>query len=109
MTFKKFFMITIYFWDKNIAKCFIKFGKIKIVNPFTRGKWMKHTSKLRDVAVTLYRAIDVDGLTLDLRLRKKRDTQAVYTFLKRLHKQFGAPRVLVTDKAPFIGSTFKKL
>jgi len=34
----------------------------------------------------LYRAIDADGLTLDIWLRKKRDTQAVYAFLKRLVK-----------------------
>ena len=32
----------------------------------------------------LYRAIDADGLTLDIWLRKKRDTQAAYAFLKRL-------------------------
>ena len=30
----------------------------------------------------LYRAIDADGLTLDIWLRKKRDTQAAYAFLK---------------------------
>lgn len=57
----------------------------------------------------LYRAIDADGLTLDIWLRKKRDTQAAYAFLKRLKKQFGEPEVLVTDKAPSIGSAFKKL
>ena len=39
----------------------------------------------------LYRAIDADGLTLDIWLRKKRDTQAAHAFLKRLHKQFGEP------------------
>ncbi len=48
----------------------------------------------------LYRAIDADGLTLDIWLRKKRDTQAAYAFLKRLHKQFGEPKAIVTDKAP---------
>ena len=47
-------------------------------------------------------------LTL-VQLRKKRDTQAAYAFLKRLHKQFGEPRVIVTDKAPSIGSAFRKL
>ena len=57
----------------------------------------------------LYRAIDADGLTLYIWLRKKRDTQAAYAFLKRLHKQFGQPRVIVTDKAPSIGSAFRKL
>jgi len=57
----------------------------------------------------LYRAIASDGLTLDVWLRKKRDTQAAYAFLKRLINQFGEPKVLVTDKAPSIGSAFKKL
>ena len=57
----------------------------------------------------LYHAIDADGLTLDIWLRKKRDTQAAYAFFKRLHKQFGQPRVIVTDKAPSIGSAFRKL
>ncbi len=57
----------------------------------------------------LYRAIDSDGLTLDIWLRKKRDTQAAYAFLKRLKMHFGEPKVLVTDKAPSIGSAFKKL
>lgn len=57
----------------------------------------------------LYRAIDADGLTLDIWLRKNRDKQAAYAFLKRLVKQFDEPRVLVTDKAPSIGSAFRKL
>lgn len=57
----------------------------------------------------LYRAIDADGLTLDILLRKKRDTQAAYAFFKRLRKQFGEPKVLVTDKAPSIKAAFKKL
>ena len=46
----------------------------------------------------LYRAIDADGLTLDIWLRKKPDTQAAYAFLKRLHKQFGEPKAIVTDR-----------
>ena len=57
----------------------------------------------------LYRAIDADGLTLDIWLRKKRNTQAAYAFLKRLHKQFGEPKAIVTDKAPSLGSAFRKL
>ena len=46
---------------------------------------------------------------MDIWLRKKRDTQAAYAFLKRLHKQFGQPRVIVTDKAPSIGSAFRNM
>ncbi len=48
----------------------------------------------------LYRAIDADGLTLDIWLRKKRDTQAAYAFLKRLVKQFDEPKVSQSQIKP---------
>ena len=57
----------------------------------------------------LYRAIDSSGITLDIWLRKNRDKQAAYAFFKRLIKQFGEPRVLVTDKAPSLSSAFNRL
>ncbi|EAC9707124.1 IS6 family transposase, partial [Listeria monocytogenes] len=57
----------------------------------------------------LYRAIDSTGLTLDIWLRKNRDKQAAYAFFKRLIKQFGEPRVFVTDKAPSLSSAFNRL
>ncbi len=37
----------------------------------------------------LYRAIDSDGYTLDFQLRKTRDHQAAYAFMKRLMKKHG--------------------
>ncbi|MGR5993164.1 IS6 family transposase [Bacillus cereus] len=57
----------------------------------------------------LYRAIDSDGHTLDFQLRKTRDHQARYAFMKRLVKHFGEPSVLTTDKAPALLCAFKKL
>ncbi|PHD59072.1 IS6 family transposase [Bacillus toyonensis] len=57
----------------------------------------------------LYRAIDGDGYTLDIQLRKTRDHQAAYMFMKRLFKAFGEPTVLTTDKAPALFCAFKKL
>ncbi len=57
----------------------------------------------------LYRTIDSSGLTLDIWLRKNRDSQAAYAFFKRLIKQFGEPRVIVTDKAPSLSCAFKQL
>ncbi|MDA1775244.1 IS6 family transposase [Bacillus cereus] len=57
----------------------------------------------------LYRAIDSDGHTLDFQLRKTRNHQAAYSFMKRLVKQFGEPSVLTTDKAPALLCAFKKL
>ncbi|MDM5152629.1 IS6 family transposase [Bacillus sp. DX1.1] len=57
----------------------------------------------------LYRAIDKEGQTLDIQLRKKRDTQAAYSFMKRLVRTYGEPTVLTTDKAPSLICAFKKL
>ncbi|MCI0768594.1 IS6 family transposase, partial [Bacillus sp. TL12] len=57
----------------------------------------------------LYRAIDKDGHTLDIQLRKKRNHQAAYAFMKRLVKIFGEPAVLTTDKAPALLFAFHKL
>ncbi|MCU4771301.1 IS6 family transposase [Bacillus toyonensis] len=57
----------------------------------------------------LYRAIDKEGYTLDIQLRKKRDHQAAYAFMKRLVKTFGEPTVLTTDKAPALLCAFNKL
>ena len=90
---------------KSTAKSSIIFGRRKIDNPSIRGKWTKIKGRWH----YLYRAIDADGLTLDIWLRKKRDTQAAYAFLKRLHKQFGESKAIVTDKAPSLGSAFRKL
>ncbi|OUA92330.1 IS6 family transposase [Bacillus thuringiensis] len=57
----------------------------------------------------LYRAIDSDGHTLDFQLRKTRNHQAAYAFMKRLVKHFGEPSVLTTEKAPSLLCAFKKL
>ncbi|MEN1939223.1 IS6 family transposase [Paenibacillus sp. 102] len=57
----------------------------------------------------LYCEIDKEGHTLDIQLRKKRDHQAAYAFMKRLVKTFGEPTVLTTDKAPALFCAFKKL
>ncbi|WP_305927787.1 IS6 family transposase [Bacillus mycoides] len=57
----------------------------------------------------LYRAIDQEGYTLDIQLRKTRDHRAAYMFMKRLVKAFGEPTVLTTDKAPALLCAVKKL
>lgn len=57
----------------------------------------------------LYRAVDSDGHTLDFQLRKTRDHQAAYMFMKRLIKAFGEPTILTTDKAPALLCAFKKM
>ena len=69
-------------------------------------------SKSANLALFLlifWKTLQQNRLTLDIWLRKKRDMQAAYVFLKSIHKQFGQHRVIVTDKAPSLGSAFRKL
>ena len=100
---------TIYRWVQEYGKLLYQIWKKKNKHAFYSWKMDETYIKIQGNWHYLYHAITSDGLTLDIWLRKKRDTQAAYAFLRRLRKQFGEPKVLATDKAPSIGSAFKKL
>src|SRR5699024_9747306 len=91
-----------------------------LISPSKKRKinltWNNSKKTLRDLDKVGERAIITNNRPIILAcflkyiwLRKKRDTQAAYAFLKRLVKQFDEPKVVVTDKAPSITSAFKKL
>ncbi|MCT1190919.1 IS6 family transposase, partial [Lactococcus lactis] len=100
---------TIYRWGQEYSKVLYDLWKKKNRQSFYSWKMDETYIKIKGRWHYLYRAIDADGLTLDIWLRKKWDTQAAYAFLKRLHKQFGEPKAIVTDKAPSLGFVFRKL
>lgn len=54
----------------------------------------------------LWRAIDADGDVLDILVQPRRNTKAARRFFSKLVRQFGEPRVVVTDK---LGSYFKPI
>jgi putative transposase len=54
----------------------------------------------------LWRAIDADGDVLDILVQQRRNTKAAKRFFSRLVKEFGSPRVVVTDK---LGSYVKPI
>ncbi|WP_460997096.1 DDE-type integrase/transposase/recombinase, partial [Staphylococcus aureus] len=54
-----------------------------------KGKWSH-----------LIRANGAEGHTLDIWLRKQRDNQSAFGFIKRLNKQIGKPQKVNTDQAP---------
>ncbi|MGH0004767.1 IS6 family transposase [Pseudovibrio ascidiaceicola] len=68
--------------------------------PKPNNKW-----HLDEVVITicgvkywLWRAIDADGNVLDILVQQRRNARAAKRFFKKLIKQFGEPRVVVTDK-----------
>lgn len=83
---------TIYRWVQEYSKVLYDLWKKKNRQSFYSWKMDETYIKIKGRWHYLYRAIDADGLTLDIWLRKKRDTQTI-----------------VTDKAPSLGSAFRKL
>ena len=100
---------TIYRWVQEYSKILYHLWKKKNKQSFYSWKMDESYIKIKGRWHYLSRAIYGAVLTLYFCLPKKRYTQAAYVFLTRLHKQFGQPRVIVTDKAPSIGSAFRKL
>ena len=100
---------TIYRWVQEYSRILYCLWKKR--NKSVNDSWRMDETyiKVKGKWHYLYRAIDSSGLTLDVWLRKNRDKQAAYAFFKRLIKQFGEPRVLVTDKAPSLSSAFNRL
>ena len=71
-------------WKKKHKKTYYKWHVDEIYIKI-KGKWCY-----------LYSAIDTDGHTLDIWLRKKRDNHSAYAFIKRLIKQFGKSRMIIS-------------
>ncbi|MDV6278246.1 IS6 family transposase [Rhodococcus erythropolis] len=54
--------------------------------------------KIRGVRKYLWRAVDQHGNVLDILIQGKRDGKAATRFFRKILKQQGRPRVLITDK-----------
>lgn len=100
---------TIYRWVQEYSRIIYCLWKKR--NKSVNDSWRMDETyiKVKGKWHYLYRAIDSSSLTLDIWLRKSRDKQAAYAFFKRLIKQFGEHKVLVTDKAPSLSSAFNRL
>ena len=57
----------------------------------------------------LWRAVDSKGDVLDILVQSRRNTKAADRFFRKLFKQYGQPRVLVTDKLRSYGAALKPL
>ncbi|RAN82419.1 IS6 family transposase [Bacillus sp. SRB_331] len=100
---------TIMRWVHEYGSLIYQVWKEKNTTPHHAWQLDETYIKVKGEWCYLYRAIDSDGHTLDFQIRKTRDHQAAYMFMKRLVKAFGEPTVLTTDKAPALLCAFKKL
>jgi putative transposase len=94
---------TVYRWVQEYAPILYQIWKKKHKKLITNGVLMRRTSKIKGKWSYLYRAIDAEGHTLDIWLRKQRDNHSAYAFIKRLIKQFGK-----TSKGNYRSGTFNE-
>src|SRR5699024_4540324 len=91
---------TVYRWLQEYAPVLYQIWKKKHRKAYYKCGVEQTYTKTTGQSCYLYRTIDADGHTLDSSLRKKRDHQSAYAFIKRLIKQFGKPQMIITDQAP---------
>ena len=79
----------IYRWGQEYSKVLFYLWAKKNRQNFYSWKMDETYIKNKGRWHYLYFSNDSDGLTFDIWLRKKREMQRTYAFLKRLHKQVG--------------------
>jgi putative transposase len=90
----------------------LKFGQsfanqIRRRLPRARDKWQldEVMVKIAGVKHWLWRAVDQDGMVLDILVQRRRDENAAKRLLRKLlKKQCRAPRVMITDKLASYGA-----
>lgn len=91
---------TIYRWNKQYGKVLYKLWKKHNKRRCLSKSWRIDETyvKVKGKQRYLYRAIDSNGNTLDMWLRNHRDTVSTKAFFKRLIRDYGQPRTIVTDQ-----------
>lgn len=90
----------IYRWNKQYGKVLYHLWKKRNKRRALSKSWRIDETyvKVKGKDRYLYRAIDSNGETLDMWLRNHRDTVSTKAFMKRLIRDYGQPRSIVTDK-----------
>lgn len=90
---------TIYRWNKQYGKVLYHLWKKRNKRRTLSRSWRIDETyvKVKGKDRYLYRAIDSNGETLDIWLRNHRDTISTKAFMKRLIRDYGQPRSIVTD------------
>jgi len=97
------------FWVAKFGRQYAK--SIRRDRPPVGDKW--HLNEvvigIRGVKHWLWRAVDQNGNALDILVQSRRNTKAAKRFMRKLMKQSGVPRVLITDKLRSYGAAKRVL
>ena len=89
---------TVRYWCIKFASHFRDVIKKRERKPSDKWHLDEMTVKINGEPFILWRAVDSEGIELDVFLQKRRDKKSAIRFLSRLLGMYPAPRVIVTDK-----------
>ncbi len=94
---------TIGFWWNRFGPVFAKNIRKKRHHPSSNySNWRWHLDevfvKINGETFYLWRSVDHEGEVLETYVTKRRDRKAALTFIKKLMKQYGRPKKIITDK-----------
>lgn len=74
------------------------------------GPWMRVYLKINGKIHSLWRAVDQDGIVLDIRVQSRRNKKAAKRFFRKLLKELHyVPRVIITDKLKSYGAAKREM
>ena len=96
-------------WERKFGPLYA--GAVRRIRPKAGNKWYldEVLIKINGEVFYLWRAVVQHGGVLDIMVQKRRDKKAAKRFLAELVKQYGLPRVMITDKLRSYGAAKKEV
>jgi len=93
---------TVRFWLNRFGSMFAAEVRKRRIHNQSYSRWRWHLDevfvKINGETHYLWRAVDHEGEVLEVFVTKRRDRKAALKVLKRAMKQYGQPKVIVTDR-----------
>jgi putative transposase len=91
-----------YWWNRFGPLFAAEIRKSRMRHPHSNSNWQWHLDevfvKINGETRSLWRVVDHEGEVLGSFVTKRRDRKAALRFLKKSMKQYGTPKVIVTDR-----------
>ncbi len=100
---------TVRFWVMKFGHQYAK--SIRRDRPKVGDKWHldEVLIRIRGKRRWLWRAVDQNGNSLEILVQSRRNARAAKRFMRKLMKQYGLPRVMITDKLRSYGAAKRDL
>ena len=100
---------TVRHWCKKFSKSFTDVIKKKERKPTDKWHLDEMNIKINGEKFVLWRAVDSEGMELDVFLQKRKNKRSAIRFLSRLLGSYPSPKTMVTDKLPSYTKPIKKM